>query len=50
MKLASLRAGRDGALLVVDRKLEWGLHVGEIAPTLQVALEDWARTLSLIHI
>ena len=43
MKLASLRAGRDGALLVVDRRLEWGLHVGEIAPTLQAALEDWAR-------
>jgi len=43
MKLASLRSGRDGALLVVDRKLEWALHVGEIAPTLQAALEDWAR-------
>jgi len=49
VKLASLRAGRDGALLVVDRKLEWGLHVGEIAPTLQVALEDWARTAPVLE-
>jgi fumarylacetoacetate (FAA) hydrolase len=43
VKLASLRSGRDGALLVVDRTLEWGVHVGEIAPTLQAALEDWGR-------
>ena len=48
MKLASLRAGRDGGLLVVDRKLEWGVHVGEIAPTLQAALEDWARTAPVL--
>jgi fumarylacetoacetate (FAA) hydrolase len=43
VKLASLRSGRDGALLVVDRKLEWAVHVGEIAPTMQAALEDWDR-------
>jgi fumarylacetoacetate (FAA) hydrolase len=48
MKLASLRSGRDGALLVVDRKLEWALHVGEIAPTLQAALEDWARVAPVL--
>jgi fumarylacetoacetate (FAA) hydrolase len=49
VKLASLRAGRDGSLLVVDRKLEWGLHVGEIAPTLQAALEDWTRAASVLE-
>jgi fumarylacetoacetate (FAA) hydrolase len=43
VKLASLRSGRDGALLVVDSRLEWALHVGEIAPTMQAALEDWGR-------
>jgi fumarylacetoacetate (FAA) hydrolase len=49
MKLASLRSGRDGGLLVVDRGLEWGLHVGEIAPTLQVALENWARVAPVLE-
>ena len=49
MKLASLRAGRDGGLLVVDRKLEWGLHVGEVAPTLQVALENWTRVAPVLE-
>jgi fumarylacetoacetate (FAA) hydrolase len=48
MKLASLRSGRDGALLVVDRKLEWALHVGEIAPTMQAALDDWARVAPVL--
>lgn len=44
MKLASLkRGGRDGALVVVSRDLARCAPVPEIAPTLQAALEDWAR-------
>lgn len=43
MKLASLRSGRDGALLVVDRDLQRAVHVGEIARTMQAALDDWPR-------
>ncbi len=43
MKLASLRAGRDGRLVVVDRALARAVAVPEIAPTLQAALDDWER-------
>jgi len=43
MKLASLREGRDGVLLVVDRALDRATPVTDIAPTLQRALEDWDR-------
>jgi fumarylacetoacetate (FAA) hydrolase len=43
MKLASLRAGRDGELLIVSRDLSRAVHVGEIAPTLQSALDSWAN-------
>ena len=45
MKLASLKNGtRDGALVVVDRKLETCLRVPQIAPTLQQAIENWSAT------
>ncbi len=43
MKLASLRAGRDGALVVVSRDLSRAVHVREIAPTLQAAMDSWAE-------
>lgn len=43
MKLASLKAGRDGSLVVVDRSLSRAARVPEIAPTLQAALDDWER-------
>lgn len=43
MKLASLRAGRDGRLVVVDRALQRCVAVPQIAATLQDALDDWAR-------
>ena len=44
MKLASLKqGGRDGTLVVVDRRLERCLPVPDIAATLQAAIEDWAR-------
>jgi fumarylacetoacetate (FAA) hydrolase len=44
VKLASLKSGgRDGSLLVVDRRLERAVTVAEHAATLQNALDDWAR-------
>ena len=43
MKLASLRHGRDGRLIVVARDLKTFVAVPEIAATLQKALDDWTR-------
>jgi fumarylacetoacetate (FAA) hydrolase len=43
MKLASLKCGRDGALVVVSADLAWFAPADAIAPTLQAALDDWAR-------
>ncbi len=44
MKLGSLReGGRDGTLVVVSRDLSRAVRADGIAPTLQRALEDWAR-------
>ena len=43
MKLASLKAGgRDGTLVVVDKKLQNAVKVPEIATSLVYALENWA--------
>jgi fumarylacetoacetate (FAA) hydrolase len=42
MKLASLKDGRDGRLVVVSRDLAWCADARHIAPTLQAALDDWA--------
>jgi fumarylacetoacetate (FAA) hydrolase len=44
VKLASLRDGRDGRLVVVSRDLAHCAPAEGIAPTLQAALDDWART------
>ena len=41
MKLASLKSGRDGDLVVVSKDLKRYLPAGTIAPTLQAALDDW---------
>ena len=41
MKLASLKGGRDGRLVVVSRDLAWCADARHIAPTLQAALDDW---------
>jgi fumarylacetoacetate (FAA) hydrolase len=41
VKLASRRAGRDGALLVVSRDLATAVAAMDIAPTMQAALDDW---------
>ena len=45
MKLASLKeGGRDGTLIVVNRDMSKAVKVPDIAPTLQVALEEWVDT------
>ncbi|MDG5489043.1 fumarylacetoacetate hydrolase family protein [Sphingomonas sp. BGYR3] len=43
MKLASLKQGRDGRLVVVSDDLAWCADAGHIAPTLQAALDEWDR-------
>lgn len=44
MKLATLKnGGRDGELVVVSRNLEKFVRAGDVAPTLQAALDDWAN-------
>jgi fumarylacetoacetate (FAA) hydrolase len=42
MKLASLRGGRDGRLVVVSRDLQRYVDASAVAPTLQRALDEWA--------
>jgi fumarylacetoacetate (FAA) hydrolase len=44
VKLASLKSGRDGRLLVVNRELSRAAHASAIAPTLQSALDRWEKT------
>ena len=43
MKLASLKSGRDGRLVVVSRDLSRYLSAEDVVPTLQSALDDWAK-------
>ncbi|MFN3585542.1 fumarylacetoacetate hydrolase family protein [Phenylobacterium sp.] len=43
MKLASLKGGRDGRLVVVSNDLAWYSPADRIALTLQDALDDWDR-------
>jgi fumarylacetoacetate (FAA) hydrolase len=53
MKLGSLKeGGRDGTLVVVSRDLSRAVRVGDIARTLQAAIEDWSRAaprLNRVH-
>ena len=42
MKLASLKAGRDGQLIVVSRDMSRAIAVPEIAATMQAALDEWS--------
>ncbi len=42
MKLASLKSGRDGQLVVVSRDLSRAVSAAAIAPTLQAAMDNWA--------
>jgi len=44
MKLASLKDGRDGRLVVVSHDLSHYLPANDVAPTLQAALDDWNNT------
>lgn len=41
MKLASLKNGRDGKLVIVSKDLTRYTDAGRVAPTLQAALDDW---------
>ncbi|NIJ15941.1 fumarylacetoacetate hydrolase family protein [Sphingobium vermicomposti] len=43
MKLASLKGGRDGRLVIVSDDLSTCVDASAIAPTLQAALDDWAN-------
>ena len=41
MKLASLKQGRDGQLVVVDNQMKTYVAATQIAPTMQAALDSW---------
>ncbi len=43
MKLASLKGGRDGRLVVVSRDLGLAASARHIAPSLQAAMDEWDR-------
>jgi fumarylacetoacetate (FAA) hydrolase len=49
MKLASLKSGRDGRLVVVSSDLAWFTDARSVAPTLQAALDDWERCEPLLR-
>jgi fumarylacetoacetate (FAA) hydrolase len=49
MKLASLKSGRDGRLVVVHKALNSCVSVTEIAPTLQSALDNWSKCEPLLR-
>ena len=44
MKLATLKSGRDGQLVIVSRDLSRYASAASVAPNLQAALDDWAKT------
>lgn len=49
MKLASLKSGRDGQLVVVSRDLSRATTVADIATSLQQALDYWSATSPLLQ-
>jgi len=49
MKLASLKDGRDGRLVVVSRDLSRCLPAGDVAPTLQAALDSWTTARAALE-
>jgi fumarylacetoacetate (FAA) hydrolase len=49
MKLASLKHGRDGRLVVVSADLAHYADAAHIVPTLQAALDDWDRYEPLLR-
>lgn len=44
MKLASLKHGRDGKLVVVSKDLSKYVVAASVAPTMQAALDNWAAS------
>ena len=49
MKLASLKHGRDGRLIVVSADLAYYADAAHIVPTLQAALDEWERVEPLLR-
>ncbi|HMB09230.1 fumarylacetoacetate hydrolase family protein [Saliniramus sp.] len=49
MKIASLKQGRDGRLVVVSDDLTRATEADTIALTLQAALDDWERVAPHLH-
>ncbi|MBJ88544.1 MAG: 2-keto-4-pentenoate hydratase [Woeseia sp.] len=49
MKVASLKGGRDGRLVVVSKDLTTAIEVPEISTTLQAALDDWDNSAPLLQ-
>ncbi len=49
MKLASLKSGRDGKLVVVSRDLTRMSDANDIVPTLQKALDNWETYAPLLQ-
>jgi fumarylacetoacetate (FAA) hydrolase len=49
MKLASLKHGRDGRLVVVTQDLTQCAPAEKIAPTMQSALDDWTRVKPMLE-
>lgn len=50
MKLASLKGGRDGRLVVVSNDLAWYADASHLVPTLQAALDDWDRMAPYLEV
>lgn len=49
MKLASLKQGRDGRLVIVSRDLSKAVDAADIAATLQAALDNWDVAAPLLQ-
>jgi fumarylacetoacetate (FAA) hydrolase len=49
MKLASLKGGRDGRLVVVSRDLSRAADASAVAPNLREALDDWSAAESRLQ-
>ena len=49
MKLASLKHGRDGHLVVVSKDLSRYVSANSVAPTMQAALDNWAESEGKLH-
>lgn len=49
MKLASLKDGRDGRLVVVSNDLAWQTDAGVIARTFRAAIESWKTAGPALH-